>query len=282
MRKQITNLAKDYMTSPLLVLKNVTWRIKPKISNGKYIFIVGSPRSGTTLLQRILSTHPDAFSTTGETALFTFQNIFNPKRRHFDLEYPQIRTLQKQSIDIIDFFDNCVATLNKKIGYHKKIFIEKTPHHVMRSDFLKKHFPNSKIINIVRDGRDCYCSAKKHPGVPYGSSAKSFARYWAKCIDRWMVANEGANCFTIKYEDLANNPHAEIGKLMDFIGLEIHPNQLNPKFLGEDPRSKRPVFSKLNEPINNLSINRWKEEMNSDQITIFHKYAGKQLDQLGY
>ena len=85
---RIILLAKTYR-DPACWWPNVTWRFPRTISEGNPVFVVGAPRSGTTLLQRMLSVHPDLFSIEAETGLFSMQNIFDPARRHFDLPFEQ-------------------------------------------------------------------------------------------------------------------------------------------------------------------------------------------------
>ena len=67
MRAQL-RLAMTYLKSPSEILRNVRWRLNCSVSQEPVVFVVGAPRSGTTLLQRMLSLHDQLFSIQGETA----------------------------------------------------------------------------------------------------------------------------------------------------------------------------------------------------------------------
>jgi len=276
--KQILHLAKSYAHDPKNWLRNIKWRCPKTISSKKHIFVVGSPRSGTTLLQRILTVHPELFSIEGETGIFSYQNIFS--RRHFGLTESELNELYNTSTDIVEFFDNSIKILEKQnLG---KTFVEKTPQHILHIDFLIKHFPNASFIHIYRDGRDCYISSLKHPNVPQRRSPVTFARYWRKCIKSWEAVHPAPNLYEIKYENLASRPESELQNLMHFLGLKLDARQLDPEYISQDHRAKRDEFKKLKEPINRSSCGRWEKELSKEGLNIFLEIAGDQLSSLGY
>jgi hypothetical protein len=163
------------METPQYWIKNILWRYPKTISNEKVIFVLGTPRSGTTLLQKIMEAHSQTFSIDSETGLFSYRNFFGKKRNPFKLPDEVKQDLLSKSKDIIDYFDN-VLNFYKKTN-SDKIFIEKTPQHILKLTSLLKYFPNAYFIHIVRDGRDCYCSAKQHPYIPQSSSIIKFSKF---------------------------------------------------------------------------------------------------------
>ena len=279
MFKRIYKLLKTY-DNPGLWIKNITYRLPSTVSELNVVFVVGSPRSGTTLLQRLLSVHSQFFSIEEEVALFSYQNIFDPARNHFGLARSDIDTLFGQSIDIVDFFSKAVNLLSKRNS--GKRFVEKTPQHIFYLPFIFKHFPNAKVIHIVRDGRDCYCSSRKHLHVPQNKSARSFAMYWKKCVSSAIYFEDRVNMFTTKYEDLVRSPQASLQKTMDFLGFQYEENQLNPVIYGADSRAKRDVFRKLAKPIDAASVGNFLLAMSDSERRQFERIAAKQLSSYGY
>ena len=153
--KNFLLIIKSHLKTPQYFLKNISWRINSSVTQKKLIFVLGCPRSGTTLLQKVLESHKSMYSIQSETAIFSYQNFWDKNRMLFDLDKEIRDSLLKKSKDNVDFFENCVSYLdNINKG---KIFIEKTPQHIIKLDFLLNHFPNAKFVHIVRDGRDCYC-----------------------------------------------------------------------------------------------------------------------------
>lgn len=270
----------SYIKTPQYWIKNIIWRFPKTICNKEIIFVIGTPRSGTTLLQKILEANSKLFSIQGETGLFSLQNFFDPNRKHFDLNKEIKNNFLKVSKDSVDFFDNCVGLLMRE-ELNKK-FVEKTPQHILYLKFLVKHFPKSKFIHIVRDGRDCYCSARKHPWIPQSKNITTFSKYYSKCLDQIILMESNKNVYTIKYEDLVLNSNSEVSKLMNFLNLDFEVSQIDITNISKDKRSKLKQFQKLNQNINSSSVGRWESELNSNEVLKFKKVAGKQLNYFGY
>ncbi len=278
MKHLLTHHLRSYLADPGNWVKNVQWRFPKTIAEKEFVFIVGAPRSGTTLLQRILCVHPSFFSIEGETKIFTARNIFS--HNHFGLSQEQLAHLFESSQDTVDYFERGATVLGVQNG--GRTFVEKTPSHVLRIQFLLKHFPNAKFVNIFRDGRDCYCSALQHPGIPQSRSVSSFASYWSKSVSCWLAVNRLKNTYQLKYEDLTSNPELEISKLMHHLGSSPHDSQLDPKALSSDRRAEGKAHSKLKQPINPGSCGRWKSELSPDDNRVFEQISGRQLQLLGY
>lgn len=273
-------LARSYLKTPEYLISNVAWRFPRTVSNLELVFVVGAPRSGTTLLQNVLESHSRYFSIDGETGMFSWQNIFDGSRKHFGLTHEKLQPIIKQSKDVVDFFDQCVSSLpGSKEGL---IFIEKPPQHVLHMTFLRKHFPSAKFIHIVRDGRDCYCSSKSHRHIPQNKSANAFAAYWKKCVGVPLSFSNNSSIYTVRYENFVKEPEKELALLMSFLGDAQEEQQLNPQFYGNDRRSSQREFSQLKEKITDSSVQRWAKDMSMEDIAIFNEIAGKELKAFGY
>ncbi len=228
----------------------------------------------------ILSVHSELEGPGYETGIFMFKDIFNFKFTGFREQ--EISEIVKNSRDIIDFFDIFAEShLAHSCG---RRFIEKTPPHVLKLSFLLKHFPNSQFINVVRDGRDCYCSAKHHPNVVQGRSVEQYARYWKRCINARLKLDKNPQIFDVRYEDLTSSPETVVPQVMKFLREEYDSRQINPDFYTKNSfkGTQKSHFKKLTQSIQTTSQERWKKEMKSSEIEIFQEICGKELEVLGY
>ena len=75
MLEQFKYVLSSYL-KPWMIWKNFIWRKFAKVSDLEVVFVVGAPRSGTTLLQRCISIHSEFISMEAESGIFTNQNIF--------------------------------------------------------------------------------------------------------------------------------------------------------------------------------------------------------------
>lgn len=261
-------------------IKNLAWRMTATVSPTDVIFIVGCPRSGTTLLQRMLSLHSRLFSIEDETGLFSYQNIFDPTRKHFGLPTASIDRLLEQSGDIVEFFDNCVGFLSAR--HDGRRFVEKTPQHVLHLPFILRHFPRAAILNLVRDGRDCYVSAKSVRQIPQNKSAAVFARYWKKCVGIPPACRAPGRILTVRYESLVAAPADQLAEIMRFVGLSMEDSQLSPAQIRGDRRTALEEFRRLRGPVDASSVGRWRLAMGAGERADFERVAGRELARLGY
>ena len=270
----------QFLKHPDHLLKNIIWRFPKSQSEQRHIFVIGAPRSGTTLVKLLLGAHPDLTGPGYETALFMYKDLFA-------FSYPgfttlEIEQIQQDSQDIVQFFDK-FAELNLR-KYGGKRFIEKTPPHVLRLPFLSRYFPQAQFINIFRDGRDCYCSARRHPNVVQGSHVQRYARYWKRCIEARLRQGNQENILDVQYEDLAQDPSKIVQQIMAFLKEEYDPRQISPDNYSKNQITKtnRQEFSKLSQAIDTSSVKRYQKELSTQEIEQFHQIAGHQLEQLGY
>lgn len=275
---RVLNVLRSYARNPAHVPRNLSWRLPRTTSASRAVFVVGAPRSGTSLVQSVLAAHSELFSIPGETGLFSLQNIFG--RRHFGLSWAENRSLFADSRDVVDFFDRAVDLLESRTP--GATFVEKTPQHVLRLGFLARRFPAARFVNVVRDGRDCFASAKGHPGIPQASSARRFARYWRRCVDAALGMSGHPRLLTLRYEDLARDAPPELDRVMRFLGLEPESAQLDPTRFGGHKRGRRSEFQLLRSAISDARVGRFRAELSSREIRAFERLAARQLAAHGY
>jgi hypothetical protein len=271
------SIVRSYAREPHLA-RNLAWRVPRTVGASKVVFVVGAPRSGTTLLQSVLAAHSRLFSIPGETGLFSRQNIFG--RRHFGLSWDENRALFRESRDLVDFFDRAVALLESRNG--GQTFVEKTPQHVLRLRFLMRRFPSGRFVHVVRDGRDCYVSARGHPGIPQAGSARRFAEYWRRCIDAGLGLAGHPALISVRYEDFVRSAPRELDRVMRFLELAPEPGQLDPGRFGGNKRGGREEFRLLRTPVSDSRVGRWTRELSPEERADFERVARAQLVAFGY
>jgi hypothetical protein len=269
-----------YGANPLNWIRDARWRLTLRTSSFPCIFVVGAPRSGTTLLQTLLQAHSKCFGIEAETGLFDLQSLFRPERHHFGLQGAARDQAMDEARDRIDFMDRQIRRLATETGAER--FVEKTPQHVLRLRVILKSFPESKVIHIVRDGRDGFCSARGHRNIPQRRSAAAFAKYWRRCVDAGLLHDSDDRVRRCFYEDLARDPSATLEELMNWLGLDIESRQLDVSTRSSDQRARRDVFARLNTSIDTSSVGRWREELSPMDQATFLRVAGRTLEKLGY
>lgn len=213
------------------------------------IFLVGCPRSGTTLLQSLLAAHP-AIASFRESKFFHYiLPEYEPRRRTFGLVSRQLRVrLERYFRDELDR-PEMLKRLPRIIfmGYYtrkfieimyfmtqeqgKSIFLEKTPDHIYKIELIEKLVPRVRFIHILRSGVDVVASlyeiTHKYPR-PWGG-----VHTIDMCLDKWKRAIAASrdcrhkpNHYLVQYEALIANPRPILEHLCQFIGVEFHQTML--------------------------------------------------------
>lgn len=181
------------------------------------IFIVGMPRSGTSLLEQIISKHKLVYAA-GELNFI-----------HHHL---------KQSFEYSNIKDNYEII---RQGYLKKLFsltnkkyiVDKMPFNFFWIGYILKLFPKAKIIHIQRERTDTCFSIFKHV---FAEGAVSFAYSQRDIMNFYSVYNElmsfwkdqvGSQYFDLNYEDLAENPLEKSKEVFNFLKIEFKKDYIN-------------------------------------------------------
>jgi hypothetical protein len=168
------------------------------------------------------------------------------------------------------------------LSENDKLVVEKTPQHVRRLSFILHHFTRAKVINVYRDGRDCYCSAVRSGNIPQAAKILTFARYWNDCIRKRLKVCASPQVLDVYYERLVTEPEKTIKNVMGFCGNTLEARQLDPAVFGADPRAATKPFEKLSQPIDSMSVGRWREILSSTDKAMFWRVSGHWLKAIGY
>jgi len=185
-------------------------------SNFTPIFIVGMPRSGTTLLEQMVSNHPKVFGA-GEVNFFSLsmaEKIAESSCSSHD--YSNLISKIQQ-----DYTKN-LSQILRKYNY----IIDKNPFNFRFVDILIDTFKSCKILHISRKSQAVCWSIYKNP---FGSQTESWTsdmrdiiRYYKlyeEIMDKWYEKYPN-NIYSVNYELLTKNPELEIKKILDFCGLD--------------------------------------------------------------
>lgn len=250
------------------------------------IFILGCPRSGTTLLSSLLSS--TTYGAPVETHFIT--KYFKKLGQYGDLSEPESArgllcdilrerpVMQwKLNLDLDQFVSELPdqdypAIVNRlcmtRFGaMGKRSWGDKTPHYILDLDIILDLFPASKYLYIVRDGRDVALSLLKKPWGP--NNVWACADYWVRC-NRASPAlqrlRESGQLLEIRYESLLSNPGSHIRRVYEFI---------------EEPRPNEEVAD-IAGSIQGANFGKWKKAMTPRQIELFESVASETLKRLGY
>lgn len=282
-----SHVIRSFQGNPIVIWKNIIWRVTAHKSTEPHIFVVGAPRSGTTLVKSILCAHPKLQGLKYETTTFlSYRNLFNKERHQRILsaekfDFHDFEVILEKSKNVVELYDYFAKEYISNSSAER--FVEKTNSPAQfRLRFIINRFPNSKIIHVFRDGRDCYCSAKHHPNVGQGRKLESYAHHWKDCINARLNYDQHPQIFDLRYEDLTSEPTKTIGSMMNFLDETFDTQQTDPSFYGNPLLAKSTQHQNLTKPIDASSQYRWRKEMQKNEILKFQRIAGSQLQRLDY
>lgn len=209
------------------------------------IFIVGMPRSGTSLVEQILASHPDVH---GGGELGFLPALLNPYVFH------------RMGCDDFVAVGNAYVQSLKGLSKVRHI-TDKRPLNFMYAGLIRIALPGAKIIHCRRDPVDtCLsCFRQNFQGLYFCNSLDHLGRYYRRyerVMQHWDTTLP-QEIFTIRYEDLVHRPEANIRNLLDFCGLPWNNDCVN------FHRSERIIHTasqdQVLKPIYDSSVARWKK-----------------------
>jgi hypothetical protein len=269
------------------------------------IFICGSVRSGTTLLQFLLNAHPK-IAIFGE--LHYFDQILQVRQFVPDIEkdYAFDRFLRLiQNADNYKYIPNAnkfFQLVEKRFKMEKYRsyehffrcvleeyartqgavrFGEKTPTNIRYLDRLLDIFPKAKIIHIIRDPRSAVASSISMPWT--SSVAVVNAMKWKCDILYSRVFNRtDMSYLEVRYEDIVCDTESQLRRICRFIG-ENYDDEMKEFYKSSRTYIKNePWKERTLEPINESAVNRWRWDLSGPQIFLIEKIVGDLLNDFGY
>jgi LPS sulfotransferase NodH len=264
------------------------------------IFIIGAPRSGTSLLYAILRSSPEIAHWPGEA------------HEVWEADYhPALRNWSSNALDASDITPSAAARIQRRFfltaGSRKRL-LDKTPRNSLRVPFVDAIFPDAMYVFLLRDGRDnvnSLINAWRSPryrtyelpephAIP-GTDPRwwKFVLYpgWEQdcqgpleivCAKQWRACNDSAlaalqaldesRSTTVSYEDLIEDPQAQTRRVSEWLGLDF------------DERLRAAAELRSRVPINTVTppeAGKWKRE-NPDAIAAIMPLIAPTMEVLGY
>ncbi len=265
-------------------------------------FIVACDRSGTTMLRLILDGSPDVAIPTESMILVDFAaRSADPLETDADFDrlaeavwrHPKVREwrlpgappAREGRTGPAAYRAALEAPLLAYAARHgKPRWADKTPYYVGELDLVKAVFPEARIVNLVRDGRDVALSLLR---VPFGpSNVWAAARQWRAAVDAGDAAQAryGGDVLTIRYEDLVAEPEPVVRRVCAFCEIAYRPEMLaiEESAAGKLAAGQEGWFGELFAGIGTRSVGKWRAGMTRAQQAVFAAEAGQALRRHGY
>jgi hypothetical protein len=269
------------------------------------IFVVGCPRSGTTLLYHMLLSAGDFAIYRAETHVFNvlvphFGDLSRRERRsrlieewlktdYFRATGVPSEVLRERILEHCanggDFLRIVMESVAEKQGVQR--WSECTPEHVLHLEEIKREIPDAKIIHIVRDGRDVAVSLEKQgwirplPGDKENSLLVS-GLYWQWIVEtgRKLGGKIAPDYMEVNFERLVADPRGQLPAIGSFIDQKLDYDEILRAGVGSvsRPNTSFPTQAK-DAPF--TPVGRWKDETESE-IAELEALIGRTLVQFGY
>ena len=228
--------------------------------NAEPIFVIGMPRTGTTLVERILGSH-SVVESAGELQTFSVQLAKYARA----VEGPEIKRAadlvpRSARIDFDALGESYIAATRPQTGKTAH-FVDKLPLNFLYAGLIHLALPKAKIVLLERDPMDtCYAVFKTlFEGIyPFSYDLEELANYFVeykKLVDHWLSVIPDA-IHVVQYERLVTDPRPVVEDLLDYCGLSFEPACL--EFHKSEAASTTASAVQVREGLYQSSIGKWR------------------------
>jgi hypothetical protein len=269
------------------------------------IFIVGCPRSGTTLLQLMLHAHP-RIAIPPETR-FLLPAYF--RRQDFgDLRTAagrralggyivgdrdgKFKDLGLDADAVLAEIEAAPPTVGSVLGtvlrayarsHGKPRWGDKRPTYARYLPDLYRMFPDAQFVHVIRDGRDCVGSLKQMSW--WKRDAYYSMATWAQAIDSGHAAARSlpaGSYYEIQYEQLVVDPTRELTALCGFLGEAFDTGMLRPHQLASVPASRKKHHARTRSAVDGAAVHTWQERLEPWEAALAEHVLGSRLEAYGH
>ncbi|MCZ6516835.1 MAG: sulfotransferase [Gammaproteobacteria bacterium] len=257
------------------------WNAPATHDPGGIAFLVGFPRSGTTLLDRMLRAHPD-IEVLEEKSLFSFL--------HQDWSEPgTLEALadanEAQITDARQIYRREMSRQRRQP--QRFLVIDKLPLNLVYLFLIHRLFPDAPVIFLQRHPMDvcisCYFQAfELEASMAYYLDIQQTAQYYHAVMQVAALTMDQFDgpLHQLRYEDLVAEPQAQLTALLNFLALEKHDSMLEYRQQGGSESSNTPSYQQVSQPLHTRSIGKWRHY--SKQLESSHSVLQAWVNRFGY
>lgn len=274
------------------------------MSNDRPVFVVGCPRSGTTMLALMIHAHP-RLAMPPETRFLV--STWRKRRRFGDLQTDaqrqalvemitrkgsKVRDLGLKPAEAQHLILDAPPTLGSAFGvifrefankHGKARWGDKRPAYHLEVDVLLRLFPDAQIVHIIRDGRANVASLKRMGWWPHDSigsmAAWSVSEYCMRRNQRRLPAD---TFHVVRYESLVADPRTVLGRLCDFLEEDFDEAMLEPhRVTGVVPERKH-WHENLKSSVNTSKVESWRTGLEPWELGLMETVLRRKLKRNGY
>jgi tetratricopeptide (TPR) repeat protein len=227
--------------------------------DGSPIFILGLPRSGSTLLEQVLASHSQVEGTAELPYIGRLASSLN-RNRASGVNYPEaMRELATANLASLGTEYLKLAQMHRRSGAPR--FIDKMPNNFPNAGFIASILPNAKIIDARRHPLDACLSCYRQlfaKGQAFTYDLTEIGEYYLqyqRMMDHWERVMPG-RVLTVQYEAVVGDFEAEVRRLLGFCGLPFEDACL--RFYESDRPVRTPSSEQVRQPIYRRSVGHWR------------------------
>lgn len=247
------------------------------------VFLLGFPRSGTTLLDQILSSHPGVLvleeKNTLRDSLQEFVTTAEDLQRLVEIDEPSSDRFRKI------YWSRVGEAAGEPPG--SRLLIDKLPLYTAFMPVIHKIIPNARFIFAIRDPRDvvlsCFMQAfGLNEAMRHFLTLQDTADYYAAVMKIGIRSQQylGDRIHVVKYETLIDNLETEARRLCGFLGLDWDEQMLRFHDIAKGRRINTPSYSQVVQPVYRSALGRWRhyEAQLQPVLTVLQPY----IESFGY
>ena len=251
--------ASIHFTKELMTVDFLSQKVPENKKKFTPVFIVGMPRSGSTLIEQMLASHTGVFGGDELPYFLKFLARVTGEKTGQIIPFGFGSLEQEDLARIATMYQHRVG----KLAPDAPFITDKMPWNFHFIGMISKIFPWAKVIHIHRDPMDCGFSIYRNSfakNLAHCCSFEAYARYRKIYRDIMAFWNDVLPAFTldVKYENLVTDPKGQIRRICEFCGLDFQDGMLE--------------FYKTRREIRTLSLNQVLKPINRDSIGIAQKY----------
>lgn len=262
-------------------LKAPKWMADPATPAPQHrvALLCGHPRSGTTLLEQVLDSHPEIISAE-ETPIFVSE-VSLPLRRGFPVDAGMLEVLEAATLDkLTQVRTDYARAMELYLGtsLDGRLLIDKNPSLTTLALVAVRAFPEMKILTALRDPRDVVMSCFMQP-LPLNQVSAMFlslegtVREYESVMGFWraVALALGHSCIELRYEDMVADLEAVSRRALAFLGVTWDPRVLRYDEHARQKLVRSPTYAEVAKPITRGAIGRWRN---------YQKYLEAYLEKL--